>query len=114
MLVAPDHRRVRMPEKLANGVQRNTRLHQSTSKVMAQIVEAEILQLRSFFQSPPRAIDPFQPSTSYARKDPRLPVLGKFAPRLKRRERLGIADLVGYAAAASALQGASRNREAGN
>jgi hypothetical protein len=57
MRIAQDHGRIRVPEKLANGVQRYTRLHQPAGKVMPQIMEAKIFQLRSLSQPPPRTID---------------------------------------------------------
>ncbi len=40
------------------GMLADTRLRQTAGKLMAQIEEAEILQRRPLFKSPPRAIDP--------------------------------------------------------
>ena len=44
MRIAQHHGGVRMTEKLANGVQRYARLHQAAGKMVAEIMEAKILQ----------------------------------------------------------------------
>jgi hypothetical protein len=68
MSIAQNHRSVRVAEKLANGVERHTQLHQASREVMPQIMEAKVLQFGSLSQpSPPDrpvSIDP-----SYTRKD---------------------------------------------
>jgi hypothetical protein len=90
MSIAQHHGGVRMTEKLANRIQRNARLHQAARKVMAQIMEAKILQVGPLSQFSPRPIRPFQSATSDTRKDSPLVFLRKLAPSVERRVRLAI------------------------
>ena len=83
MSVAQHHGSVGVSEKLANGVEGNARLHEAAGKVMAQIMESKVLQLRSLSQASPRSIRSLQSIPSHTRKDAQLSLLCESSPRLE-------------------------------
>ena len=90
MGVAQHHRGVGVSEKLANSVEGNARLYEAAGKVMAQIMESKVLQLRARSKASPRSIHSFQSIPSHTRKDAWLTLLREFSPRLQCGMRFGI------------------------
>ena len=53
MRVAQNHLEIGMAEQLTDGIQIHSRLDQSACKVMAQVVEMKIPELREFTEAAP-------------------------------------------------------------
>lgn len=68
MGVAQHHRGVGVSKQLANSVEGNARLYEAAGKVVAQIMESKVLQLRALSKASPRSIHSFQSFPSRTRK----------------------------------------------
>jgi len=69
MGVPQDHIQVRVAKQIAYGIEVNPGLNQSARKLMAEVMEAEIIELCALDELAPRGIDPGQLGSGGAWKD---------------------------------------------